>query len=82
MKNKSYVDKHGIVTGDPLSVRNIIIDRFFGDSMDDVADILVAKPYLIAFLQELKQKVNTMAEEMDQIRNKIILPAVTQYVFL
>lgn len=72
IKNLSYVQKHGILTGNLLSVRNIVIERFFADTLDDVADALVQPP-IIAFLKELKEKVSKKLQEVEQERTKLLL---------
>eukprot|EP01119_Soliformovum_irregulare_P000862 TRINITY_DN10630_c0_g2_i1.p1 TRINITY_DN10630_c0_g2~~TRINITY_DN10630_c0_g2_i1.p1 ORF type:complete len:453 (+),score=104.05 TRINITY_DN10630_c0_g2_i1:43-1359(+) len=70
-KNESYVQKHGIVTGQILSVRNIIIDRFFAETLDDVADVLT-NPIVVEFLAELKGKVVTLLHEATNERNRLL----------
>jgi hypothetical protein len=73
MKNERYVQKHGIITGDLLYVRNISIERFFAETLDDVADVLT-QPSIIEFVAELKAKVKDLLRQMDQIRIKQLLP--------
>jgi len=75
LKNVSYVQKHGIVTGDLLYVRNIVTDRFFAETLDDVWDV-IKQPVILAFLSELKGKVNDMIAEIETIRNEL-LPKIT-----
>lgn len=42
MKNRDYIDKHhAIGSGDVLHTRNIIIERFFNGTLDDIMDVLV-----------------------------------------
>lgn len=75
MKNESYVQKHGVVTGELLYVRNIVIKRFFEDTLDDISDVLV-DPAILAFIEELKGKVLDLLKEIDSIRNNLIISAV------
>lgn len=42
MKNRDYVDKHhAIGAGDILHTRNVVIERFFLGTLDDLMDVLV-----------------------------------------
>lgn len=42
MKNRDYVDKHhAIGAGDILHTRNVVIERFFAGTLDDLMDVLV-----------------------------------------
>lgn len=72
LKNQSYVQKHGIVTGDLLYVRNIVIDRYFAGTLDDVEDVLLLKPPIIEFLKELKGKVLKIEEEIQRAREDFL----------
>jgi hypothetical protein len=72
LKNVSYLQKHGIITGDLLYVRNIAIDRFFAATLDDVEDALKQKPAILEFIEELKQKVKAMMEEIEAIKKNIV----------
>lgn len=57
-----------------------MIDRFFAESLDDVADVLVQPP-IVEFLKELRQKVKDMLHAVEQIRREVILadPNVEMY---
>ncbi|KAL6053261.1 FecR domain-containing protein [Balamuthia mandrillaris] len=55
MKNKSYLDKHGLITGNLLYNRNIVIQRYFEGTLDDVQGVL--QPSILLFIDELKAKV-------------------------
>ncbi len=61
-----------LLLGDILSVRNIVIDRFFGDMLDDVRDALSVHPPILQFLHELQNKVNLLIREVDGVRNGIL----------
>ena len=42
LKNRDYVDKHhAIGAGDILHTRNVVIERFFNGTLDDLMDVLV-----------------------------------------
>jgi len=42
MKNRDYIDKHhAIGAGDILHTRNVVIERFFAGTLDDLMDVLV-----------------------------------------
>jgi hypothetical protein len=40
LKNQNYVQKHGICAGDLLMQRNVIIERFFQETLDDIWESL------------------------------------------
>lgn len=49
MKNRDYVDKHhAIGAGDILHTRNVVIERFFAGTLDDLMDVLVDSMKLFA----------------------------------
>jgi hypothetical protein len=60
VKNLDYVQKHHLHTADLLSNRNVIIERFFADTLDDIDDLLDAKPPLRKLVAELKAKVDSL----------------------
>jgi uncharacterized protein YqgQ len=60
-------------------VRNITIDRFFADTLDDVADVMTQAP-ILAFLGELRKKVEDMILEVEEIRNDLILRKAQKYL--
>ncbi len=39
IKNKRYLEKHGLCTGDLLYQRNIVIGQFFERTLDDIYDV-------------------------------------------
>jgi len=81
IKNKKYLEKHGLIMGDLLFQRNIVIDRFFEENIDDVMDVLYDP--LIRFLDEMKEKMKAMLEEVKEIRLKLAnttYPAKKEYV--
>lgn len=73
LKNKVYSDHHGIVTGNLLSNRNIVIERYFAGSLDDVWDSLA--PPLVEFIDELRGKVRKMTEVVHALKDALLLAA-------
>jgi len=69
MKNKEYHQKHGICTGQLGYVRNIIIDRFFEGTVDDVYG-LCSRP-MKDFIGELSEKTKAMLEEVREISRNV-----------
>jgi len=70
LKNKKYLEKHGLIMGVLLFQRNIVIDRFFEENIDDVMDVLYDP--LIKFLEELKEKVKCMLDDVKEIRIQLV----------
>lgn len=49
-------------------------ERFFEETLDDVADVLNTKPPIVKFIEELKEKVEAKCQEIDELRTKYLLP--------
>jgi hypothetical protein len=56
MKNAQYVSLHHVSGGDILHTKNVIIDSFFGGTLDDIYDHLVDA--MQEFAESLKDKVS------------------------
>ena len=65
MKNTKYLDKHGIITGNALYVRNIVIKRFWEGTLDDVYSVL--SEGMKKFVEELKEKVGELMKEAEKV---------------
>lgn len=73
MKNQTYLNQHGVLTGDPLYVRNIVIERFFSGTLDDVADSIQNREPIRKFLSELEENVQNVLRTIAKIRKEKIL---------
>eukprot|EP01114_Cavostelium_apophysatum_P024857 TRINITY_DN9909_c0_g1_i1.p1 TRINITY_DN9909_c0_g1~~TRINITY_DN9909_c0_g1_i1.p1 ORF type:complete len:439 (+),score=116.96 TRINITY_DN9909_c0_g1_i1:105-1421(+) len=78
LKNVSYVEKHGIVTGNLLYVRNIVLERYWKETLDDVEDAIQKHPPIVKYLDELKLKVNALLQEAELIHTSKFLPLLKQ----
>ena len=60
LKNRAYNDRHAFYANDLLHMRNLIIERYFGGTTDDV--LAFCPPAIVAFVDEMPKKVQNLLE--------------------